>query len=236
MDHSVKVMNSHRKVAFSRWLFKRRRFENAELEALYQRYIFKLQQSSIVSVLLLLALLSVCISLLHLYYSTAFSSPTLISLYSGVQCVVFLGLFLLSFRMADTQLLALCYVILLFCLLFCALLAPINLSLLSSSSSSTSTFPTSSWFWWTVPHRPSEGVWAILFVVLLTYTMLPIRVTFAAVFSCFISAAHVALTLASVSFGGGGGSSFEDDDGYFAAEAEAHQRYIRKQVGSFLFY
>jgi adenylate cyclase 1 len=40
MDHSVKAMSPHRKVAFSR-LLNRHRFENDELEALFQRYMFK---------------------------------------------------------------------------------------------------------------------------------------------------------------------------------------------------
>ena len=40
MDHSVKAMSPHRKVAFAR-LLNRHRFENDELEALFQRYMFK---------------------------------------------------------------------------------------------------------------------------------------------------------------------------------------------------
>ena len=46
MDHSVKAMSGHRKMRFSR-LLNRHRFENDELEGLFQRYIFKLQHSSI---------------------------------------------------------------------------------------------------------------------------------------------------------------------------------------------
>ena len=48
MDHSVKAMNSHRKVAFSR-LFNRHRFENSELECLFWRYILWVQHASITS-------------------------------------------------------------------------------------------------------------------------------------------------------------------------------------------
>ena len=42
MDHSVKAMQGHRKVAFSR-LFNRHRFENGELECLFRRYILRVQ-------------------------------------------------------------------------------------------------------------------------------------------------------------------------------------------------
>ncbi|KAJ6225324.1 hypothetical protein RDWZM_003869 [Blomia tropicalis] len=184
MDHSVKAMNSHRKVAFSR-LFNHRRFENVELEHLYQRYIFKLQQSSIVSALLLLALLSISMAILQIYYRMALSA---ISLYCLVQFIVFVGLFVLSFRMHDTQLLALCYVILLFCVLFCLMLAPIRLQL-------------STWnvlTWWSVPHEPTEGVWPIVFVVFLTYTMLPIKIFISMIFAILLCASHIAITMTSM--------------------------------------
>ena len=56
MDHSVKAMSPHRKVAFSR-LLNRHRFENDELEALFQRYMFKVRK-----MLICLELLSYCCS------------------------------------------------------------------------------------------------------------------------------------------------------------------------------
>src|SRR2546425_12126612 len=91
MDHSVKAMNSHRKVAFSR-LLNRRRFENHELEKLYQRYIFKLQQSSIISVLALFSLLTGTLAGLQFYYA---GTITVIGLYCSIQCIAFVGLFVL---------------------------------------------------------------------------------------------------------------------------------------------
>jgi len=215
MDHSVKVMNSHRKVAFSR-IFQYRRFENAELELLYQRYIFKLQQSSIVSALLLLACLSISMAVLQFYYT---SSATVIGLFCVVQCVVFLGLFLLSFRMHDTQLLALCYVILLFCVLFCLLLAPIRYHFTSWNALT----------WWSIPHKPTEGVWSIVLVTFVTYTMLPIKVGISIAVSLCLCAAHIAITLGSVA-----GYKNADED-VSNQMADQHQYYIRQQVRSHLF-
>jgi adenylate cyclase 1 len=184
MDHSVKAMNSHRKVAFSR-LFNRRRFENSELESLYQRYIFKLQQSSIISVLALFSLLTATLAGLQFYYQTI----TIIGLYCILQCIAFIGLFLLSFKMRDSQLLALCYVILLFCVLFCLIFAPVNLRFGSVEGSIN-------WFqWWNLDRTAADGVWQIVFVTFLTYTMLPIKTRISLFIGILLSSTHIAITL-----------------------------------------
>jgi adenylate cyclase 1 len=195
MDHSVKAMNSHRKVAFSR-LFNRRRFENSELESLYQRYIFKLQQSSIISVLALFSLLTATLAGLQFYYE---KTITIIGLYCLLQCIAFIGLFLLSFKMRDSQLLALCYVILLFCVLFCLIFAPVNLNLnLLPNRSNNSNDSKKNWLlfeWWNVDHRAAEGVWQIVFVTFLTYTMLPIKTRISLFIGILLSSAHITITL-----------------------------------------
>lgn len=204
MDHSVKAMNSHRKVAFSR-LFNRRRFENSELEKLYQRYIFKLQQSSIISVLALFTLLTATLAGLQFYYER---TVTIIGIYCLLQCIAFIGLFLLSFKMQDSQLLALCYVILLFCVLFCLIFAPVNLKLgpnhlIDTSNDSTNNNNNNNdnrigWYvleWWNINHRPAEGVWQIVFVTFLTYTMLPIKTRISLFIGILLSCAHIAITL-----------------------------------------
>lgn len=211
MDHSVKVMNSHRKVAFTR-LFSHRRFESKELEQLYRRYIFKLQQSSIVSALILLACLSISIALVQICYR---QSANMVAIYCLIQFVVFMGLFTLSFRMHDTQLLALCYVILLFCVLFCLLMAPIHFEITHWNS------PLS---WWKVPPQPSLGVWPIVFVVFITYTMLPIKVSIVVLFSSLLCGSHVAVTMNNVT------SYVNDVADDSSTYLDLQQHYIRQQV------
>lgn len=211
MDHSVKVMNTHRKMAFSR-LFNQRCFENSELEALYHRYIFKLQQSSIISALIVLALLSFVMAVLQFWYYQA-ATANVIGTYSLLQFLIFLGLFLLSFRMHDRQLLALCYVIISMCTLFCFLLLPFELHLSNLFGSGAD--------WWTVPSRPAEGVWPIVFVIFLTYTMLPIKLWISVLFSTSLSAAHIVLSITIY-------HQHETD--------ELHRHFIYKQVGDFLFF
>lgn len=232
MDHSVKVMHTHRKIAFSRlWIFQQRRFENQELEQLYQRYIFKLQQTSIVSALLLLSLLSISIALLQFYYIQ--HTVTLIGIYSLIQSVIFLLLFLSSFRMHDTQLLALCYVIIFFCILFCLLLSPIdnNLHYLwkllikwSSSSSSSIDNDTATLI---SQQKPSDGLWAIVFVIFLTYTMLPIKILISFMFGLCISITHLSITIINLSI-----ISITTTTNTSSIIA-VHENFIHKQVSNF---
>lgn len=128
MDHSVKAMNSHRKLAFSR-LLNRHRFENDELEGLYQRYIFKLQHSSVASVVALFVILTGILANLSLAYAQA---PTAQNIYHSLHCLLFALLlaFLNTRLMQDAYLLWVCYAILFFCTTFCAVAMPLGKLLL----------------------------------------------------------------------------------------------------------
>jgi adenylate cyclase 1 len=67
MDHSVKAMppaSSRHPLWALVQFFNRHRFENDELEGLYQRYVFKLQHSSVTAVAALFALLAVVLAAL----------------------------------------------------------------------------------------------------------------------------------------------------------------------------
>lgn len=145
MDHSVKAMNnSHRKMQLTR-ILNRHRFENDELEVLYQRYIFKLQHSSVASVVALFILLTGTgeesqkneqsekfslfffseglLANLSIAYAQA---PTAQNVYHGLHCLLFALLlgFLNTRLMQDAYLLWVCYAILFFCATFCAVSLP----------------------------------------------------------------------------------------------------------------
>ena len=115
MDHSVKAMNSHRKEAFSR-IFNRHRFENDELERLFQRYIFKLQHGSISSFVALFIVLTAVLAVLSFVLVQA---PTVDNVYHSLHCLVFVVIFtfLATKSMEDVYLNYVCYCILLFSLL-----------------------------------------------------------------------------------------------------------------------
>lgn len=223
MDHSVKVMNSHRKVAFSRlFIFQQRKFENQELEQLYQRYIFKLQQTSIVSALLLLALLSISISLLQFYF---IHTATIIGIYCLIQCIIFILLFISSFRMHDQQLLALCYVIIFFCILFCLLLSPINniQQLIKNNYWSSIDNVNDNERYRIQTQKPTDGLWAIVFVIYLTYTMLPIKLLISFLFGVIISILHLIITIINVSI-------TNINTNINTSSIVLHQNFIHKQV------
>ncbi|CAM1307563.1 ADCY1 (predicted) [Pycnogonum litorale] len=173
MDHSVKAMNSHRKVAFSR-IFNRKRFENDELEYLYERYNFKLQHSSIVCALALFIVLTVVLATLHFYY---LQRPEVENVCHVIMCVIFLAMFIYvnTKYMDDHHMLVICYAILVFCILFCVVALPVSLGGIERKSA-------------------VDGVWQIVFVIFVTYTLLPIKIYLTATIGVCLPLVHILLS------------------------------------------
>jgi len=72
MDHSVKAMppaSSHHPMRALVRFLNRHRFENDELEGLYQRYVYKLQHSSVTAVVALFAALAIVLAALGFAYA-----------------------------------------------------------------------------------------------------------------------------------------------------------------------
>ncbi|KAK6620317.1 hypothetical protein RUM44_006718 [Polyplax serrata] len=183
MDHSVKAMNnSHRKLLFSR-LLNRHRFENDELEVLYQRYIFKLQYASVISVIGLFILLTGVLANLSIAFAQA---PTAQNIYNGVHCLLFALLlaFLNTKLMQDAYLLWVCYAILFFCTTFCAVSLPF---------SPEETFQTAL----KVETRrvAAEGVWQVVFSIFLAYGLMPLKAWIATLFGILLPAIHITVSL-----------------------------------------
>lgn len=186
MDHSVKAMTSaHRKVALLSRVFERRRFENLELEELYQRYIFKLQQSSIVAVLALLTCLSTAMATVDFVFA---GQATVRAVFCTFQAITLFALFLVTQfsrqSLRDGHLRSLCYVIVAFCGLYCVLELPVDVQ---------ARVPWTRGFW-DSNKAAAEGVWPIVLVVFLAYALLPIRTRCAATFGTVLVVAHVAVS------------------------------------------
>ncbi|XP_037089607.1 Ca(2+)/calmodulin-responsive adenylate cyclase-like [Pollicipes pollicipes] len=178
MDHSVKAMSSHRKAAFAR-LLNRHRFENDELETLYQRYIVKLQRSSIGGALLLYVLLCTSLGALALGHGAPASAPLV---YYLLMAALLVGLLVYSGTrwMRDQHLLGLCYLLLACSVLFCVVSLPVGFGA-----------PQGRW-------THADGVWHIAFTLFLLYAMLPIRVWVTCCVGVLLPAAHVAVSLLCV--------------------------------------
>lgn len=173
MDHSVKAMTSPRLLGR---LINPHRFENDELEQLYQRYICKLQHSSVVAVVALFVLLTAVLANLGLAYTQA---PTPQNVYHAAHCILFAVLlgFLHTRFMQDAYLLWVCYAVLFFLATFCAVALP-------PDHANTTTKVTVA----------AEGMWQVVFVVFLAYAMMPLKAWIAAVFGFLLCCAHLAVT------------------------------------------
>ncbi|XP_018324756.1 Ca(2+)/calmodulin-responsive adenylate cyclase isoform X3 [Agrilus planipennis] len=171
MDHSVKAMTSPRLLGR---LFNPHRFENDELEQLYQRYVCKLQHSSVVAVVALFVILTAVLANLGLAYA---QGPTAQNVYLAAHCVLFILLlvFLHTRYMQDAYLLWVCYAVMFFLATFCVLALPIF--------SPMSTIRVA-----------AEGTWQVVFVAFLAYAMMPLKVWVAAVFGLLLCCAHVLVT------------------------------------------
>ena len=123
MDHSVKAMNSHRKVAFSR-LFDRHRFENSELEYLFRRYILRVQHTSITAAVALFVVLTAALATISFIQVQA---PTLANLYHSLHCGIFviLFIFLCTKSIEDLYLNYVCYTIIFFSTAFYVVAFPV---------------------------------------------------------------------------------------------------------------
>ncbi|XP_066145642.1 adenylate cyclase type 1 isoform X2 [Euwallacea fornicatus] len=171
MDHSVKAMTSPRVLARA---LNPHRFENDELEHLYQRYICKLQHSSVAAVVALFVLLTFLLANLGLVYTHAATTQ---NVFHAAHCILFAVLlgFLHTRFMQDAYLLWVCYVVLFFLTTFCALALPL--------------YPSS-----TATKVAAEGTWQVVFVVFLAYAMMPLKSWVAAMFGFLLCAAHVAVS------------------------------------------
>ncbi|XP_049823997.1 Ca(2+)/calmodulin-responsive adenylate cyclase-like isoform X2 [Aethina tumida] len=171
MDHSVKAMTSPRILAR---MLNPHRFENDELEQLYQRYICKLQHSSVAGVVALFVVLTCLMAALGLVHSQMLTAQ---NVYHTAHCFLFVLLlgFLHTRFMQDAYLLWVCYVVLFFLATFCALALPLYPSAAADKVS-------------------AEGTWQVVFVVFLAYSMMPLKSWVAAVFGFLLCCAHVAVS------------------------------------------
>ncbi|KAK7870562.1 hypothetical protein R5R35_009074 [Gryllus longicercus] len=198
MDHSVKAMASQRRLALGR-LLNRHRFENDELEALYQRYIFKLQHGSVASAVGLFVLLTGVLANLSLAHAHA---PTPQNVYHCVHCVLFALLlaFLNTRLMQDAYLLWVCYAVLFFCATFCAVALPLGPA--DAAAAAAGAGPGAAGAGGAGAGAggslraesrrvAAEGAWHVVFVVFLAYALMPLRAWVAAAFGLSLGAAHL---------------------------------------------
>ncbi|XP_045170613.2 Ca(2+)/calmodulin-responsive adenylate cyclase-like [Mercenaria mercenaria] len=161
-------------------LFSRYEFESAELERLYRRYVFKLRQASLSKLLGLMCLLCACMIILNFYYVRNISVP---GIYMSVQFTVFLLLFIFHNTrfMKESHLGGVCTVIMIFLLGFVVFSLPFDFG----SVYEDRPLPI---------YTPVNGVWQIMFIVFVIYSMMPLRTYVAAILGIIIPVSHLIVT------------------------------------------
>ncbi|XP_068446068.1 adenylate cyclase type 1-like isoform X1 [Clinocottus analis] len=150
-------------------------FSSQELEALFQNYNLKLEQTATLKALAVLIVAASSLSLVELL-----SSPHL-TLSKGsypVHCVVFLSLFIVTNvkYLQVTQLQQIAKLALLFSFTFALLCCPFPLALGTSELLSAA--------------APEQGVWQLMLVTLVAYVLLPVRTLLAVFFGLMLATSH----------------------------------------------
>uniref|UniRef100_A0AAQ4NUI0 Adenylate cyclase type 1 n=1 Tax=Gasterosteus aculeatus aculeatus TaxID=481459 RepID=A0AAQ4NUI0_GASAC len=150
-------------------------FNSQELEALFQNYNLKLEQTATLKALAVLIVAASSLSLVELL-----SSPRL-TLSKGsypVHCVVFLSLFIVTNvkYLQVTQLQQIAKLALLFSFTFALLCCPFPLALGTSELLGAA--------------APEQGVWQLMLVTLVAYLLLPVRTLLAVLFGLMLATSH----------------------------------------------
>uniref|UniRef100_A0A3Q2SXR3 Adenylate cyclase type 1 n=1 Tax=Fundulus heteroclitus TaxID=8078 RepID=A0A3Q2SXR3_FUNHE len=158
-------------------------FNSQELEALFQNYNLKLEQTATLKALAVLIVAASSLSLVELL-----SSPRL-TLSKGsnpVHCVVFLSLFIVTNvkYLQVTQLQQIAKLALLFSFTFALLCCPFPLALGTPETVSAA--------------APEQGVWQLMLVTLVAYVLLPVRTLLAVLFGAMLAGSHFIVIATSV--------------------------------------
>nr|XP_016925277.1 Ca(2+)/calmodulin-responsive adenylate cyclase isoform X11 [Drosophila suzukii] len=170
MDHAVKATRGRPLNTL--------RFENDELECLYQRYTLKLQRFSVLGVVALVLVLCGVMAALSLTFNNA---ATFHNIFNAIVCGLFAVVLVLlqCSVIKDHHLPTLCYGILLFTASICVVSMPTLGSI----------FPVDT------KEVMAEGVWQIVFVVFLAYAMMPLQIWEAVAFGIALPSVHISLTV-----------------------------------------
>ncbi|XP_050418013.1 adenylate cyclase type 1 [Patella vulgata] len=173
------MLKQVKKPQFCRF-FSRYHFDCEELESLYNRYVYKLQQSSIEYMLMLFIVLTLCLSILNFVYAEYI---TVLALYLTVHCIFFIAIFIYinTKFMKESHFSWLCYLLLLFLIGFSVFSFPSDFGIIIPGSPRAG-------------HHPANGVWETLYVIFMIYSLMPLRTLIAAVIGIVLPVAHLAVS------------------------------------------
>ncbi|KAG9333832.1 hypothetical protein JZ751_010049, partial [Albula glossodonta] len=156
-------------------------FDCKELESLFQNYNLKLEQTSTLKALAVLIIMTSTLAGVELI-----SGPGL-TISKGsypVHCVIFVSLFIVTNvkYLQVTQLQQIVNLTLLFGFTFSFLCCPFPLGALGTEP----------------PVSPEQGMWQLLLVTFVAYSLLPVRTLLAVLFGIMVAVSHIIVTATSV--------------------------------------
>ncbi|XP_076461589.1 LOW QUALITY PROTEIN: adenylate cyclase type 5-like [Babylonia areolata] len=153
-------------------VFSSKKFKNAKLESLYQRYFFKLNQTSMT---VLIGILCIIASIHVVFYYVNGTTLPVLGVVFGLVIVILLILEVLCYRasLSERQLLGVCYVVM-------VLLLVMVLMLTMDSK----------------PHDAFSGTWSTLLFIYLIFAFLPVGMRLAVASGIILSLAQVASAIA----------------------------------------
>ncbi|XP_064410211.1 adenylate cyclase type 1 [Latimeria chalumnae] len=156
-------------------------FDCKELESLFQNYNLKLEQTSTLKALAVLIIMTATLALVELM-----SGPRL-TISKGshpVHCIIFVSLFIVTNvkYLQVTQLQQIVKLTLLFIFTFSFLCCPFSLGAYGLEP----------------PTAPEQGMWQLMLVTFVAYSLLPVRTLLAIVFGLMVSVSHLIVTATSV--------------------------------------
>ncbi|XP_066579116.1 adenylate cyclase type 1 [Amia ocellicauda] len=156
-------------------------FDCKDLESLFQNYNLKLEQTSTLKALAVLIILSSTLTLVELM-----SGPSL-TISKGshpVHCIIFVSLFIVTNvkYLQVTQLQQIVKLTLLFSFTFSFLCCPFSLGAYGMQP----------------PTSPEQGMWQLMLVTFVAYSLLPVRTLLAIVFGLMVAVSHIIVTATSV--------------------------------------
>jgi FtsH-binding integral membrane protein len=149
-------------------------FHDPELDNLYQRYVYKLQQQSVTKALLLFIVLTAALAVMEFSFAL---QPTGESIYNFLHCCVFVFLVVFSNSkfMQETHLPMASLTFLFFAVLFSVVNLPVHLFGKQTA----------------MVYSAADGVWQMLFVILSIYCMIPVRLIIAGCIGISLPCIHL---------------------------------------------
>ncbi|XP_050995416.1 adenylate cyclase type 1 isoform X1 [Labeo rohita] len=167
-----------------------REFDCKELETLFQKYNLKLEQTATLKALAILILAAFALALVELL--SAGSRFTVSKGSHPVHCVIFTSLFIVTNvkYLQVTQLQQIARLALLFSFTFALLCCPFPLVLGHGTQGAQGPDAPST--------TPEQGVWQLMLVTFVAYSLLPVRTLLAVLFGILVAASHFIVTATSV--------------------------------------